>query len=60
LLGAVMISSAAQAAVMLTRRFSGLFGTVPLSPSRWLEVLGLSASILVVGEIVKFLKKKSP
>ncbi|MDD4125953.1 MAG: cation-translocating P-type ATPase [Eubacteriales bacterium] len=52
-------SAAAQSAVMLLPALSGIFGVARLSLFNWLTVIGLSASILIAGEISKLLRKRS-
>jgi Ca2+-transporting ATPase len=57
LLLAVALSVSLQAAVMYVPFLSQLFGTVALSAMDWLFVAGVSASVLVLGEIVKMFRR---
>jgi Ca2+-transporting ATPase len=57
LLGAIALSVSLQAAVMYVPFLRELFGTVALSAKEWLFVAGVSASVLVLGEIVKAFRR---
>ncbi len=56
LLWAVLLSVGLQIVVVYVPFLNELFSTVPLNPLDWLWVVGISASVLVFGEIVKFFR----
>ncbi len=58
LIFAFLVSGAAQSAAMAVPALSGIFGVSQLSLFQWLIVAGLSSSILIAGEVSKFLKGK--
>ena len=53
-----IIGSTILAQVILTTVFSEFFNAVPLSVVLWAKVIGLSALVVVVNEIVKFILGK--
>jgi len=53
---AVLLSVALHLLIVYLPFFNGLFSTVPLNALDWLWITGISASVLVFGEIVKFFK----
>jgi Ca2+-transporting ATPase len=57
LLLAIALSVSLQAAVMYVPFLRELFGTVALGVTDWLIVAGVSASVLVLGEIVKIFRR---
>lgn len=56
LLGAIIVSVGLQVLVVYLPFFNSLFSTVPLNAIDWVWIVLISASVLVFGEIVKFLK----
>ena len=56
LLGAIVLSIGLQFAVVYIPFLNNLFSTVPLNLFDWVWIVGISASVLVFGEIVKFFK----
>ncbi|MEM2915991.1 MAG: calcium-translocating P-type ATPase, SERCA-type [Candidatus Woesearchaeota archaeon] len=54
---AIMLSVGLQFAVVYVPFFQHLFGTVSLGVKDWLIAVGVSASVLVFGEIVKMIKR---
>lgn len=58
LLGAVAISAISMLVVLLVEPIQKIFKVTSLNLSQWLIVLGLSASIIFIVEIVKFFTNK--
>ncbi|MBN1644608.1 calcium-translocating P-type ATPase, SERCA-type [Candidatus Woesearchaeota archaeon] len=56
LLWAVLLSVGLQIIVIYVPFLNQLFSTVPLNLFDWARIIGISASVLVFGEIVKFFK----
>lgn len=54
MLGVVAFTFALQ--VIITQFGGLLFGTVPLSFTMWLKIIGLAASVVALSEIVKLIK----
>ncbi|OYT32764.1 ATPase [Candidatus Woesearchaeota archaeon ex4484_78] len=57
LLGAVLISVMLQVVIIFVPFFNKIFGTTPLKIIDIVWVLGISSTVLIFGEIVKFFRK---
>ena len=57
LIGAVMLSFALHFAILYIPFFASVFGAAPLSWAEWKIVLGFSAPVILIDEVLKFFSR---